>query len=1734
MQLRDWVFSTKRFEKLLDALKGLEDVEPFDPVWDGLYVRLPELQRLTQQKLARRGVAKSNRYQIQNRFRAVLERLRENHKEAIEFHEMRGIRMLEHNAITEEAVEKASQLLETVEELFETHGVWQHKVPGSRSERRDIEDELRFVEDRLAQIDDELVALFDVEDTRVSGSAGGESQAGQVSAEHETGRASDVDFAGENLPDAEEARESGRGPVTDNAVQDDSGDLLQPADDQKSEPEQVAQPAGVLPGETNVWKCYSAGSCPGAYWLSFGIAGHDAPPAAISDALLACALQPWVGCPPGTQGHAAAVEQLARIYQHYMNPVEALQAFGMSRKEASMLVAAASMPASLFEPSTGAQAWLQLVADADIPFGDSVRALAQYAATSAWMDMKSLVQEPQARDDIQDKIERTQSEAREWLNRARTTRFEYHPATLVARYLASETGPLGSVMAAILNRADPLGPKDSALLAGNRGAVAQRILDGALKQVGKPGARITGAFRTRLLKLISDGRAIHDKYEDAHKGLGGDNAHSDRKARHLEFVENLFSTAVLEPVGPSGEDRPRALKTGLAAAIRLTRSFLTGNFAGPDRSWTQQLQLPLFLLKESPVSAQEPLPESLSADQAQELADALEESIPWHSVALLKAENNDFYGARCVLDHLKWIGSAQAAEVEARIETLLQDAHKELAQRLARLRSSIERATIDSTLSEQDKSEFDAVVLAIENQGDLRFDLLFREIGEWEYELLSRGQARAKALREHLDELNGQIAENQESAVTAAAAKYAQKAAGALEKDDTALADEFIGRAEDILRTGVVEPEGPQDRTEDWVRLFLRVSDGLSDALEKDHRAVRRALLNRQSVAGIITGGIPATRLEEIQKVLGALESLKNPPKSKGRSSFSRDITEIMTYLGFLDIGPCQPVKRGEDYGYFRVKVGAEQNSPIPQFGSGLNGVCDVVIVWKRPGPETLAGILGQLSAKNPLVLYVGRMTRKWRTDWGMICRQNMLTALVVDDVLVHFLANQYSSRLGACVSCAMLWGYANPYSFSGSIVPPEMFKGREKEIQQIENPLGSAVVYGGRQLGKSATLREFARRSHKPGFNRYVVYRDIKQVGKPGSERTPASVWRHLSRGLQEAGLPVSPKADAGEIVSAVNALMAKKPDLRIWVLLDEADDFLRADGGGRTPFPVVHRLKTLMDSTERRFKVVFSGLHSVQKYCNIPNHPFAHFEAAMVMGPLEPKAAVRLIKEPLAALGFRFRNDDPVYRILAYTNSHPALVQLFCSEIVKMAVKRPPPHTVTVETVEMVFKNQEIRNRMRERFDWTLDLDDRYAVLAYAIIDAQKTIADGYRKVFSVEESLYEARQAWPAAFTRIREEECRDLLDELIGLGILVKTEGGYRLRNANIVTALGSKAEIEERLRLLGQKAPPTQETASDRRQKFGESPGWHPLTLAQEAVIRKNKISFVFASRALGIEPVTEALHDVFRDEERIIFAPDCSTLANLETQLRRRRWGPSKVAVIPASYLTGLSRDMSDTVAAVNRVLSERSYRKQNKVIVVFDAPDIFRWHLLPDATRDRILGIINQPVVSRKWEPHAIEMMLKDEGFVGSAATVNYVKKHTGGWPCLLHGLYASPARRPEHYDPKPDAKTLWDGLGKNARKAEQFLESTGISSMEHAHKVACFVAEIEPMQPCDIELMETPEIDAETRQALLNTLLDLGIVDRKISKRSAKDVDHKDGATRLVLDPLVKRLLRKREGRL
>jgi hypothetical protein len=145
-------------------------------------------------------------------------------------------------------------------------------------------------------------------------------------------------------------------------------------------------------------------------------------------------------------------------------------------------------------------------------------------------------------------------------------------------------------------------------------------------------------------------------------------------------------------------------------------------------------------------------------------------------------------------------------------------------------------------------------------------------------------------------------------------------------------------------------------------------------------------------------------------------------------------------------------------------------------------------------------------------------------------------------------------------------------------------------------------------------------------------------------------------------------------------------------------------------------------------------------------------------------------------------------------------------------------------MQDVEDIYLTESFRIEMRNRFEWTIALDPRYQVIVYAMILEQLDESDGYRKRFSVSEIGEMVEAYWPEAFSGAGVGDLRPLLDELISLGVLVRTEDGlYRLRSANVVRALGSPGDIMSAVEDIISKPPPSDDKSSILRVERGKGP-----------------------------------------------------------------------------------------------------------------------------------------------------------------------------------------------------------------------------------------------------------------------------------------------------------------------
>ena len=610
---------------------------------------------------------------------------------------------------------------------------------------------------------------------------------------------------------------------------------------------------------------------------------------------------------------------------------------------------------------------------------------------------------------------------------------------------------------------------------------------------------------------------------------------------------------------------------------------------------------------------------------------------------------------------------------------------------------------------------------------------------------------------------------------------------------------------------------------------FRKRETDLTESLIRDKRFVEKLVSEIKKGKTLLKLPYQSLVKRDKEKAINCLESINNIRREEAQASSSfqeslkKKITIILDSLGIVvsTSKKLNVIKQVDgDYYFIAVPLELRVECPIPFFGSELDNELRVLILKKNVSPKDIKRLIKELVQNNKqiLVIQTAPMRSGFRYEFKKVCvaSERSLQLLFLDLSMIVFILS-HKDRLELLFDLTMPFTWSQPYMMKGENVAPEMFVGRDKEISGILDQSGPCIVYGGRQLGKSALLRHVVNEYNSPNNNIFINYLDIDDLGTGIDSGTTSysdvvyEFWDRVNKSLIRTGFCEKTSTSFSsrqykKIESHVIEIILKKLDSNknasLLLLLDEADDLINADF--TVEFGLIKRLRSLMVETNRRFKVVFAGLHSVQRYKKLSNHPFAQLGEEIVINPLSAEAAQKLVTLPLKALGFEFESSSLVLGIFAPVNYHPGLLQIFCFRLLEKLYDRvmrsgTDGYTVliTKEDVRSIERNRELRNDIRNRFDWTLDLDDRYKLLTYALV-----LSSSATEQLSVGEFLQLGVEWWPAEFASLDLQSTRALLDEMEGLGVLVTVDSGdhtkYQLRSPNLLRLLGNKDEIEKEL------------------------------------------------------------------------------------------------------------------------------------------------------------------------------------------------------------------------------------------------------------------------------------------------------------------------------------------------
>jgi hypothetical protein len=361
------------------------------------------------------------------------------------------------------------------------------------------------------------------------------------------------------------------------------------------------------------------------------------------------------------------------------------------------------------------------------------------------------------------------------------------------------------------------------------------------------------------------------------------------------------------------------------------------------------------------------------------------------------------------------------------------------------------------------------------------------------------------------------------------------------------------------------------------------------DALPSPARSVAEALAAATSLPEIMPERMTKTERAKADEILSAWralsENLGKPPHT---------IPAFFETLGL----PARITTQRKDITLIDFDLPASRGETflLPDFGTIPKDLgWRIKVSAKLPNEAVLTDFCSSGSGAY-LLIVTTTLDRAERRRLAAFTLEKRLKLLVIDEAAMLFTALSRQARPTLVFEICQPFGYSEPYKdHGGSGVPTEIFVGRELEIQSIINPHGSCVVYGGRRLGKTATLQQAVQRlAGLAAPSQSLVqtaYIDIHTIGK-------ADAPDHIYQAIAAALPAVFGKSHVTRKTfrEKIKAWLDRNHGARILVLLDESDHMVSVDGDHG--FPEIQAIKSLMDETARRFKCVLAGNRDITRF--------------------------------------------------------------------------------------------------------------------------------------------------------------------------------------------------------------------------------------------------------------------------------------------------------------------------------------------------------------------------------------------------------------------------------------------------------------------------------------------------------------------------------------------------------
>lgn len=504
--------------------------------------------------------------------------------------------------------------------------------------------------------------------------------------------------------------------------------------------------------------------------------------------------------------------------------------------------------------------------------------------------------------------------------------------------------------------------------------------------------------------------------------------------------------------------------------------------------------------------------------------------------------------------------------------------------------------------------------------------------------------------------------------------------------------------------------------------------------------------------------------------------------------------------------------KKQERYQVYFEKAArnvSDYRHPIAAFGTQMKAPVDVVVLY---GSNTAQQLVDTITSMNlggiSIVLIDYPLDRSVRRQIAEIFHtktsgQNPF--LLIDQVLaLHLSLHQDTERLPILLKCTLPYTHYQPFVREGGSTADEMFCGRTEELATILDLNGTCVVYGGRQLGKTALLERAEGLFYNPTKKAYAVYTSIYRLNT--EESVVKAVVGDINR---KVDLNIPECKTLGELCSHIDTLFRNGTVSSMLLLIDEVDSFLeaiRANG-----YSELDALEVCRRNTKNQFKFVLAGLHNVCRANKATenNGVFGRVGSPLCIKPLSPTDALKLISRPLQYLGFQVERYPHLETILTNTNYYPGILQFFGYTLVSTlanqygkyyrAVDGNPPFTLREDQLGAIMNSADLNNSIKEKFRLSLELDPRYFMLARCIAllyHENQGSPESSQGGFSVENIKKTALAYDINCLKQETDQGYSMLLDEMVDMGILScphQDKKMYRLRRHSFINIIGANVD-----------------------------------------------------------------------------------------------------------------------------------------------------------------------------------------------------------------------------------------------------------------------------------------------------------------------------------------------------